>query len=43
MLALNDCGKILNGGERKYTSEEVKQIRDFLYFLGSLELENNDN
>jgi hypothetical protein len=33
----------LNKGSKKYNKEEARQIRDYLYFLGSLELENNDN
>ena len=26
---------------QKYDSEEIKKIRDYLYFIGQIELENN--
>lgn len=40
MIALDKCKKILNKGERKYSEEEIKKIRDFLYLVA--EIENND-
>jgi hypothetical protein len=40
MLSLERCKKILNNGKRKYTDEEVKQIRDYLYMIAELQLEN---
>lgn len=45
MITLENCEKILNKRTRKYTKEEVKQIRNYLYILGGfqLELENNDD
>jgi hypothetical protein len=40
MLSLNECKQILKNGKRKYTDDEVKQIREFLYALAELQLEN---
>ena len=42
MLPLEYCKKILNKGERKYSEEEIKQIREFLYFIGQIEINNNE-
>ena len=33
--------KIINKGKRKYTREEAKTIRDFLYNLAKLQIESN--
>jgi len=43
VLTLDYCKKILNKGERKYSEEEIKNIKEYLYFLGELQLNNNDN
>ena len=43
MIALGQCKKILNRGERKYTENEIKEIRSYLYFIGGLQIENNEN
>jgi hypothetical protein len=43
VLTLDYCKNILNKGGRKYTEEEIKKIREFLYFIGELQLENNEN
>lgn len=43
MLNLLDCKKILNAGERKYTDDEVKQIRDYVYFLAKIQVEIEDS
>ena len=40
MLSLEKCKKILNNGKRKYTDEEVKQIREYLYLLAEFQIEN---
>ena len=40
VLNLNYCKNILNKEENKYSEEEVRTIRDFLYFIA--EIENND-
>lgn len=39
MISLAESKKILNAGERKYTDEEVKQIRDYVYFVAKLQVE----
>ncbi len=39
MLTLEKCTKVLNKGKRKYTNDEVKLIREYLYFIASLQLE----
>jgi hypothetical protein len=40
VLNLETCKKILNNGKKKYTEEEVKQIREILYMYAELQLEN---
>lgn len=39
MLTLDECKRILNTGERTYSNEEVKQIRENLYLLASIQME----
>ena len=41
MLSLNYCKNILNAEDRKYTDEEVMQIRDYLYLIAKIQLNNN--
>lgn len=41
MLTLDECKRILNTGERAYTDEQVKHIREYLYLFASLEMEAN--
>ena len=41
MITLDRCKEILNNGTRKYNSEEIREIRDYLYLIGQIELENN--
>ena len=41
MIPLINCRKILNTGKKKYSEDEVKQIRDFLYLWGQIEIDNN--
>lgn len=43
MTTLEQCKRILNRKTKKYNDEEVRQIRDYLYFIGLLDLENNSN
>ena len=43
MLTLKYCKDVLNNGERKYKDEEVKKIREYLYLIGNLQLEINNN
>ena len=43
MIALDKCEKILNKGEKKYNQDEIKQIRDYLYLMASLQMETENN
>lgn len=43
MIPLERCKKILNKGEHKYNEEEIRKIREYLYFIGQIETENNKN
>ena len=38
MINTEKCKQVLNKGERKYKDEEIKMIRDFLYQLAKLEI-----
>lgn len=38
MINIERCKKVLNNGERKYKDEEIKMIRDYLYQLAELEI-----
>ncbi|MDH6311176.1 hypothetical protein M2451_004107 [Dysgonomonas sp. PFB1-18] len=42
MVSLEVCKKILNKRNNKYSEEEIKLIRDYLYFLAELQIENNN-
>lgn len=39
MITLDECKKILNEEDISYTTEEIKEIRSFLYQLASFQLE----
>lgn len=39
MVSIERCKEILNGKGHKYTNEEIKEIRDFLYLLAAIQLE----
>jgi len=39
-VPLEICKQVLNNGKRKHTEEEVRQIRELLYMLAELQLEN---
>jgi hypothetical protein len=39
MLSLEKCDKILNADEKKYTVDEIKQVREILCKLANLEKE----
>ena len=45
MIPLKLCKEILNKGSKKYSDEEIEMIRDFLYEMGmiQMEVENNKN
>ena len=38
MLSLDECKRILNKKEQKYTTEQIREIREALYLLASLTL-----
>lgn len=43
MLNIDTCKKILNNDKKKYKDDEIKLIRDYLYLLAELQIENNKN
>lgn len=43
MITLEQCKKILNRRERKYKDDEIKIIREYLYLIGGLQLEIENN
>lgn len=43
MITIEQCNKILNNGERKYNNEEIRMIRDYLYQLANLEINELKN
>lgn len=45
MIPLKLCKEILNKGSKKYSDKEIEMIRDFLYEMGmiQMEVENNKN
>jgi hypothetical protein len=40
MINIKDSTKILNSGSNKFSSEDIVEIRDFLYALAQIEFEN---
>ena len=42
MLTLETCTKILNNGKKKYSNEEVRQIREYLYLLAQFQIESEN-
>lgn len=42
MLSLEVCKNILNDGKIKYTNEEIKEIREFIYNCGYLQIEHEE-
>ena len=38
MLSIERCKEILNKGTKKFSNEEIKDIRDYLYLLADIEL-----
>lgn len=40
MIPLEQCAAILNKGKKKYDNENVKIIRQHLYLLAELQIEN---
>ena len=42
MLTLETCAKLLNNGKKKYSNEEVRQIREYLYLMAQLQIESEN-
>ena len=41
MLTIEQCSKILNTDEKvKYTKDEIRAIREFLYIMAQLQVES---
>ena len=40
MISEQECTKILNAGEKKYTHDEILLIREFLTTLATIEVES---
>ena len=40
MIPLEQCAAILNKGKEKYDNEKVKIVRQYLYLLAELQIEN---
>jgi len=43
MISEQDCMKILNAGDVKFSAEEVRQIRDLMVDLAAIEYEDYIN
>jgi len=43
VITLEQCKKVLNKERHKYSDEEIKEIRNYLYFIGQIEIDNNKN
>lgn len=43
MITLAECKKILNAEKIKYTDEQVKQVRQYLYLLAEMQIEIDKN
>lgn len=43
MITLENCKNILNKTNKKYTDEEVKLIRAYLYMMAQIQLEIENN
>ncbi len=43
MITVERCKNILNKGEYKYNEEEIRLLKEYLYFIGQIQKENNEN
>lgn len=43
MISLEECGRILKSHNFNATSEELKEIRAFLYQMAQLQIENEQD
>ena len=42
MITLEVCHQILNKRKKQFTNEQVKQIRDYLYEIAKLQIEDEN-
>ena len=40
MIGLDKCREILSKGERRYNSEQIKMLREYLYLIGQFDIES---
>jgi len=40
MISIERCKAILNKGTKKFTNEEIKEIREYLYTIAEIEVGN---
>lgn len=40
MISISKCGSILNNGNKKFSVDEIKKIRDILHQIAFLDLKN---
>ncbi|NQY09053.1 MAG: hypothetical protein HRT71_05990 [Flavobacteriales bacterium] len=38
-ISLDRCKALLDKGRRKYSMEEIKKLRDFLYFIARIDIQ----
>lgn len=43
MLSIEKCNEILKANGTKLNNEEIKNLRDYLYFLANLQIEDENN
>ena len=43
MLSIEKCDEILKANGTKLNNEEIKNLRDYLYFLANLQIEDENN
>ena len=43
MLSLKRCEEILKSNGTKPNNEEIERLRDYLYFLANLQIEDENN
>ncbi len=42
MVTLDECKEILNKEDIKFTQEEIKKIRDYLYMVATIQIEGEE-
>lgn len=43
MLSIERCNAVLKANKLTLSNDEIKQVRDYLYFLAGLQLEADNN